>query len=76
VSPGGQHHVESSKVDPRQMTGHVIVCGLAGVGFRTVEQLPLADVPVVVVDDDPDPRLARVAQGWGVPPRPRRRPPR
>ncbi|HVX19719.1 MAG TPA: NAD-binding protein [Acidimicrobiales bacterium] len=47
--------------------GHVIVCGLAGVGLRTVEQLRLSDVGVVVVDDDPDPRLGRVVQGWGVP---------
>jgi len=47
--------------------GHVIVCGLKGAGLRTVEQLHLSDVPVVVVDDDPDLRLARVVQGWGVP---------
>jgi Trk K+ transport system NAD-binding subunit len=48
-------------------TGHVIVCGLRGAGLRTVEQLHLNGVPVVVVDDDPDLRLARVVQGWGVP---------
>ncbi len=47
--------------------GHVIVCGLRGAGLRTVEQLHLSGVPVVVVDDDPDLRLARVVQGWGVP---------
>ncbi len=46
--------------------GHVIVCGLRGVGLRTVEQLHLSGVPVVVVDDDPDLRLARVIEGWGV----------
>ena len=62
-----RHHDGVPSVDPRQLIGHVIVCGLAGVGFRTVEQLHLAAVPVVVVDDDPDPRLARVVQGWGVP---------
>jgi Trk K+ transport system NAD-binding subunit len=48
-------------------TGHVIVCGLRGAGLRTVEQLHLSGVPVVVVDDDQDLRLARVVQGWGVP---------
>ena len=48
-------------------TGHVIVCGLRGVGLRTVEQLHLAGVRVAVVDDDPDPRLIPVVQGWGVP---------
>jgi len=35
--------------------GHVIVCGLHGVGLRTVELLHRSRVPVVVVDDDPDP---------------------
>jgi Trk K+ transport system NAD-binding subunit len=44
----------------------VIVCGLKGVGLRTVEQLHLAGVPVVVVDDDQDLSLARVVQDWGV----------
>ncbi|HUZ21721.1 MAG TPA: NAD-binding protein [Acidimicrobiales bacterium] len=47
--------------------GHVIVCGLKASGLRTIEQLHLSGVPVVVLDDDPDPRLARVVEGWGVP---------
>jgi Trk K+ transport system NAD-binding subunit len=47
--------------------GHVIVCGLHGVGLRIVEELNLSGVPAVVVDDHPDPRLARVLVGWGVP---------
>jgi Trk K+ transport system NAD-binding subunit len=47
--------------------GHVIVCGLKGVGLRTVEQLHLNGVAVVVVDDDPDLRLARIVESWGVP---------
>jgi Trk K+ transport system NAD-binding subunit len=47
--------------------GHVIVCGLAGVGLRTVEQLHHAGVRVVVVDDHPDARLAREVRAWGVP---------
>ena len=46
--------------------GHVIVCGLHGVGLRTVEQLHQSRVPVVVVDDDPDPRLAQIVETWGV----------
>ena len=33
--------------------GHVIVCGLPGVGLRIVEQLTLSGVPAVVVDDNP-----------------------
>ena len=45
----------------------MIVCGLEGVGLRTVEQLHHAGVRVVVVDDRPDVRLTRVVRGWGVP---------
>jgi Trk K+ transport system NAD-binding subunit len=47
--------------------GHVIVCGLPGVGLRIVEQLTLSGVPAVVVDDDPDPPLAQLIGTWGVP---------
>jgi Trk K+ transport system NAD-binding subunit len=47
--------------------GHVIVCGLRGVGLRIVEQLSLSGVPAVVIDDDPDVRLARILINWGVP---------
>jgi Trk K+ transport system NAD-binding subunit len=45
----------------------VVVCGLQGLGLRIVELLHLADVPVVVVDDDPDPKLVPVVAQWGVP---------
>lgn len=48
-------------------TGHIIVCGLSGVGLRTVEQLHFAGARVAVVDDDPDPRLTPVVTDWGVP---------
>ena len=47
-------------------SGHVIVCGLEGVGLRTVEQLHLSGIEVVVLDDHPDQRLASVVRGWGV----------
>lgn len=47
--------------------GHVIVCGLDGVGLRIVEQLTLSGVPAVVVDDNPAPALARMSDAWGVP---------
>ena len=45
----------------------MIVCGLRGLGLRIVEELSLSGVPAVVVDDDPDVRLARILAGWGVP---------
>ena len=47
--------------------GHVIVCGLPGVGLRIVEELTLSGVPAVVVDDAPDPPLARLIDAWGIP---------
>ena len=47
--------------------GHVIVCGLHGVGLLIVEELSLSGVPAVVVDDHPEPGLARTLHGWGVP---------
>jgi len=49
------------------MSGHVIVCGLQGVGLRTVEQFHLSGTPVVVIDDDADTRVSRVLEDWGVP---------
>ncbi len=45
----------------------MIVCGLEGVGLRTVEQLRVAEVPVVVLDDDPSARMAALVESWGCP---------
>jgi len=56
--------VEGTQAD-RQ--GHVIVCGLSGVGLRIVEQLALSGVPAVAVDDNPAPALARMIAAWDVP---------
>ena len=62
----------TSGAEPCQdWVGHVIVCGLNPVGLRTVEQLHLAGARVVVLDDEPDERLARVVRGWGIPHIPR-----
>jgi Trk K+ transport system NAD-binding subunit len=47
--------------------GHVIVCGLLGVGLPIVEELTLSGVPAVVIDDDPTPSLARMIAAWDVP---------
>ena len=51
----------------RQWTGHVVVCGLGGVGLRTVQQLHAAGVAVVVVDLDPDVRAAQSVDELGIP---------
>lgn len=61
-----QPRAPDGRRDLSALRGHVIVCGLDGVGLRTVEQLHLAGVPVVVVDDQPDPRLARIIARWDV----------
>jgi Trk K+ transport system NAD-binding subunit len=45
----------------------VIVCGLHDVALRVVEQLYLAGIPVVVIDDRPDPRLVATIEAWGIP---------
>jgi len=50
-----------------EMSDHVIVCGLQGVGLRIVEQLHLSGTPVIVIDDDADARFARILEDWGVP---------
>ena len=46
--------------------GHVIVCGLHALGLRIVEVLRASEVPVVVVDDDPDPQMVSLIGRWGV----------
>lgn len=48
--------------------GHVVVCGLGGLGWRIVEQLHRRDVPVVVVDDThAAARTERTLAAWNVP---------
>ncbi len=51
---------------PDGLSGHVIVCGLQGVGLRAVEQFHLSGTLVVVIDDDTDPRFSRILEDWGV----------
>ncbi len=63
---GEQPRETDGRRDLSQLSGHVIVCGLDGVGLRTVEQLHLAGVSVVVIDDQPDPRLSRIIARWDV----------
>jgi Trk K+ transport system NAD-binding subunit len=46
-------------------TGHVIVCGLEGVGLRTVEQLRQTGVAVAVLDDESEGRRRDLVEGWG-----------
>jgi Trk K+ transport system NAD-binding subunit len=59
--------VTNNPPHPRDWQGHVIVCGLHEISLRTVELLKTAGVQVVVLDDDPDPRLVNIVEGWRVP---------
>ena len=56
--------VEETQAD---WVGHVIVCGLPGVGLPIVEELTLSGVRTVVIDDDPAPALSRMIAAWRVP---------
>ena len=47
-------------------TGHVIVCGLQGIGVRVVELLTAADIPAVVIDHTADDRSVRIAVDLGI----------
>ncbi len=61
------HHTGMDRARVADWEGHVIVCGLQGVGLRMVEQLHQAGVQVVVVDEDPDQRLVRIVEAWEIP---------
>ena len=59
--------VTAATAAPTDWSGHVIVCGLEGVGLRTVEQLRSTGVAVAIVDDDPAATHAARVEGWGCP---------
>jgi Trk K+ transport system NAD-binding subunit len=57
----------TAPADPSSWVRHVIICGLDGVGLRTVEQLHQAGIDVVAIDAAADVRRAQAVAGWGVP---------
>jgi Trk K+ transport system NAD-binding subunit/multidrug transporter EmrE-like cation transporter len=58
---------ETSQDDPRDWSGHVIVCGLHVNSLRAVELLITTGTKVVVLDDEPDARLVPTLASWQVP---------
>jgi Trk K+ transport system NAD-binding subunit len=52
--------------ESRHRRGHVIVCGLRGIGLRIVEQFHLSDTDVVVLDDLTGTTFDRQLATWGV----------
>src|SRR4051794_13435977 len=67
--PGGPAYImtQSQLENLKKVSGHVIVCGLHNTGYRILEQLLTVNVGVVVIDNNPDPRFAEMAQQKGVP---------
>ncbi len=53
--------------DPREWLGHVIVCGLQGLGVRVVELLRSAGIRVVVVGNSAEDHHVRMVQALAVP---------
>ncbi|MFH9295388.1 NAD-binding protein [Streptomyces sp. NPDC017520] len=52
---------------PRGLSGHVVLLGLGKIGTRVLVQLRELDVPVVVVEEDPDARGIPLARSLHVP---------
>ena len=69
TAPTGEHPSAAARGGPdcRAWSGHVIVCGLRGVGLRIVEQLHAAGAHVVVIDEESDALLDRSIAALGVP---------
>ncbi len=53
--------------DCRAKSGHVIVCGLDGLAMRTIEQLHLSGVAVVVAAEGGQTRRQQALARWGIP---------
>ena len=53
--------------DPCAWRGHVIVCGLGGIGLRTLEQLRAIGIATVALDDAHDSHRAATVRAWDVP---------
>lgn len=54
ISLGGERRKHSMERDISRLSGHVIVCGFGRVGRGTWSALQDRDVPVAVVESDPD----------------------
>ena len=50
-----------------QMSGHIVVCGVGSVGYRVIEEIVRAGVPVVAVELDEDSNFLPPVRSLGVP---------
>ncbi len=60
VIPSSQPVSSGADNEPEHWKDHIILCGVNNLGFRIYEQIVAAGVRVVVLDDEPDERLARL----------------
>ena len=51
---------------PRDLSDHIVVCGLGNIGYRVVEQLAPLDVPVIAVELDAANRFLPAVRRLGV----------
>jgi Trk K+ transport system NAD-binding subunit len=56
----------SSETDPQKWQGHLILCGVNNLAYRIIEQLSAVNIRVVVLDDEPEERPARLIEKLGV----------
>ncbi len=54
-----------SDPDPQNWSGHIILCGVNNLALRIFEQLSVVNMRVVIMDDDPEVRLARLLAQQG-----------
>lgn len=59
--------MDSPPVSPANLTGHIIVASLRGIGLRIVEQLVGMGKQVVVIDENADDRSIATIRSWRVP---------
>ena len=59
----GDAHKYRAEQIAKRMRNHVIVCGLGTVGFEIVRDLAAQNIPVVVIDNEPDSGAVRLLEG-------------
>ncbi|GGZ13004.1 potassium transporter TrkA [Streptomyces nitrosporeus] len=64
---GSLRTASSLRRPPRGLTGHVVLLGLGKIGTRVLVRLREMDIPVVVVEEDPEARGIPVARSMHVP---------
>ncbi|WP_326698517.1 NAD-binding protein [Streptomyces sp. NBC_01754] len=64
---GSLRNASSLRRPPRGLSGHVVLLGLGKIGTRVLVRLRELDIPVVVVEEDPEARGIPLARGMHVP---------